>query len=66
MSKQLDLACDTCMHREVCGKKHIFEGAQKDLEQFNTLKILSGKDWIDIRPLKCQYYLSDCTVISHE
>ena len=60
----LELACNTCMHAKVCGKRQVFKGLQKDLEQFNTLKILGNKDWIDIQPLKCQYYLRDCPVIS--
>jgi len=57
MSKQLVLACDYCIHKSVCGKKHLFEGAQKDLEQFNVLKIINDKDWITVQPLKCSYYL---------
>ena len=63
MNKNLKLACDTCMHAKVCGKRQVFEGMQKDLEQFNTLKILGYKDWIDIQPLRCHYYLSDGPVI---
>lgn len=57
MKTNLTLACNRCMHESVCGKKHIFESAQKDLEQFNVLKIIDDKDWIKVQPLKCSYYL---------
>lgn len=61
--KKIKVACDTCMHNVVCERKNIFKDAQESLDKQLEASV---RDWIDIQPLKCCYYLKDFAMIRHD